>query len=91
MAKPQGPAHPERLAMAILIASCDNCVHRKAASCSLGQTPEPGEFLCPRYAMSEGFRDQILVHARKEFQRDVNQAMLEISVIRAEKDQAFAG
>ena len=73
------------------IASCDNCAHRQEASCTLGMSPAEGEFLCPRYAMTEAFRDEILALARKEFQRDVNQAMLHISVIRAERNQAFAG
>lgn len=77
--------------MAILIASCDNCAHRKASLCSLGMTPQTGEFLCPKYAMTEEFRDRIVTLARKEFAKDVNQAMLEISVLRAEKDKAFAG
>lgn len=77
--------------MAILIASCDNCAHRKENACGLGQTPEPGEFLCPKYAMTDAFRDQIVALARKEFEKDVNQAMLEISVLRAEKEKAFAG
>lgn len=73
------------------IASCDNCAHRKESVCALGASPAEGEFLCPRYAMTDAFRDEILALARKEFQRDVNQAMLHISVMRAERDQAFAG
>jgi len=77
--------------MAILLASCDNCAHRKADACTLGMAPATGEFLCPKYAMTEAFRDQVLGLARVEFQKDVNQAMLEISVLRAERDQAFAG
>lgn len=77
--------------MAILLASCDNCAHRKEDACALGQTPQPGEFLCPRYAMTEAFRNQIVALARREFEPDVNQAMLHISVLRAEKEQSFAG
>lgn len=77
--------------MAILLASCDNCAHLKEGVCALAQTPEPGEFLCPRYAMTEAFRNGVLALARREFERDVNQAMLEISVLRAEKDKAYAG
>ena len=73
------------------IASCDNCAHRKESSCTLAMAPAEGEFLCPRYAMTEAFRDEILALARKEFQRDVNQAMLHVSVMRAERSQAFAG
>lgn len=73
------------------LASCDNCAHRKESSCSFGLAPSGGEFLCPKYAMSAGFHDEVLALARKEFTRDVNQAMLHISVIRAERDQAFAG
>ena len=73
------------------LASCDNCAHRKESACTLGMAPATGEFLCPKYAMSDAFRDEILALARKEFERDVNQAMLKISVIRAERDQAFAG
>lgn len=77
--------------MAILLASCDNCAQRKDSVCSLGMTPEPGEFLCPRYAMTEAFRNSVIALARREFERDVNQAMLEISVLRAEKEKAYAG
>ena len=87
------------------LASCDNCAHRKEstatpeasplrvlnAGCGLDMAPPPGEFLCAKYAMSATFRDEVLAMARKEFERDVNQAMLQISVIRAEKNQAFAG
>lgn len=73
------------------LASCDNCTHRKESKCSLEMAPAPGEFLCPKYAMNVAFREEVLAMARKEFTRDVNQAMLEISVIRAEKAQAFAG
>lgn len=86
------------------LASCDNCAHRQEsiegstqalrvlnATCGLGKAPEPGEFLCPRYAMSASFHEEILALARKEFQKDVDQAMLRISVIRAERNQAFAG
>lgn len=73
------------------LASCDNCVHRKESTCALGTRPAEGEFLCPRYAMTQAFHDEILAIARKEFERDVNQAMLHISVMRAEKSQAFAG
>lgn len=73
------------------LASCDNCAHRKESTCTLGLAPATGEFLCPKYAMSQAFHDEILALARKEFQKDVNQAMLQISVIRAEKDKAFAG
>lgn len=73
------------------LASCDNCAHRQASTCTLGMAPATGEFLCPRYAMTEAFRDEILALARKEFQKDVNQAMLHVSVIRAERSQAFAG
>lgn len=73
------------------LASCDNCAHRKESNCSLGLAPATGEFLCAKYAMSQAFHDEILALARKEFQKDVNQAMLQISVIRAEKDKAFAG
>jgi hypothetical protein len=79
----------ERLHMKF--ASCDNCAHRKESACTLGMAPAEGEFLCPRYAMTEAFRDELLALARKEFQKDVNQAMLHISVMRAEKAQAFAG
>lgn len=73
------------------LASCDNCTHRKDNACSLGMAPKTGEFLCQRYVMTQAFHDEILALARKEFEKDVNQAMLEISVIRAERDQAFAG
>lgn len=73
------------------LASCDNCAHRQGSSCALSMAPAPGEFLCPKYAMSVAFHDEVLAMARKEFERDVNQAMLQISVIRAEKAQGFAG
>ena len=73
------------------LASCDNCAFRKANACSIGLAPPEGEFLCAKYAMSEAFHEEILALARKEFQKDVNQAMLQISVIRAEKAQAFGG
>lgn len=73
------------------LASCDNCAHRKEASCTLGLAPAEGEFLCPKYAMNAAFHDEVLALARKEFTRDVNQAMLHVSVIRAERNQAFAG
>ena len=77
--------------MAILLASCDNCAHRKDSACALLMEPAPGEFLCPRYAMTEAFRNQILALARREFEPDVNQAMLHVSIMKAEKDQGFAG
>lgn len=73
------------------LASCDNCAHRKESTCSIGLAPAEGEFLCPKYAMSQAFHQEILALVRKEFEKDVNQAMLQISVIRAEKNQAFAG
>lgn len=73
------------------LASCDNCEHRKESACGLGMAPPSGEFLCHRYAMTTTFRDEVVRAAMKEFARDVNQAMLEISVLRAEKDKAFAG
>ena len=73
------------------LASCDNCVHRKESACALGQAPPEGEFLCHRYAMTTTFRDEVIAWARKEIARDVNQAMLHVSVLRAEKDKAFAG
>jgi hypothetical protein len=77
--------------MAILLASCDNCAHRKDSGCALFMEPAAGEFLCPRYAMTEAFRNAVLALARREFEADVNQAMLEISVAKAEREQAFAG
>ena len=88
------------------LASCDNCAHRQEstaataatpalrvlnAGCALTLAPEPGEFLCAKYAMNASFHEEILALARKEFQKDVDQAMLQISVIRAERNQAFAG
>ena len=73
------------------LASCDNCAFRKENACSMGLAPAEGEFLCAKYAMSEAFHAEILALARKEFEKDVNQAMLQISVIRAERNQAFAG
>lgn len=73
------------------LASCDNCAFMKDNACSKGQAPAEGEFLCEKYAMSIAFHDELLALARKEFQKDVNQAMLEVSVLRAEKDKAFAG
>lgn len=84
-----GPPIRERLDMKL--ASCDNCAHRQESSCALGMAPAAGEFLCPRYAMNDLFREELLALARREFERDVNQAMLHISVMRAEKSQAFAG
>lgn len=73
------------------LASCDNCAHRKEATCKLGMAPGPGEFLCGRYAMTEAFHHEVVDFARKEFRRDVDQAMLHVSVVRAERSQAFAG
>ena len=73
------------------LASCDNCAFRKKDACSIGLAPPEGEFLCAKYAMTQAFHDELLALARKEFQKDVDQAMLQISVIRAEKGQAFAG
>ncbi|MFA5861607.1 MAG: hypothetical protein WDA16_07920 [Candidatus Thermoplasmatota archaeon] len=76
------------------LASCDNCAHRKestASACSLALEPAEGEFLCHRYAMTTTFRDEVIALAQKEFERDVNQAMLTIAVARAEKESAFAG
>lgn len=73
------------------IASCDNCAHRKEDACGLNMSPASGEFLCPKYAMCESFREEVLSFARREFARDVNQAMLNISVMRAEREKAFAG
>lgn len=88
-APPTGTPSGERLHMKL--ASCDNCAHREGSACALGMAPKPGEFLCPRYAMNVAFREEVLALARKEFERDVNQAMLQISVARAEKDKAYAG
>lgn len=73
------------------LASCDNCAFMKNNACSKGLAPPEGEFLCAKYAMSMAFHDELLALARKEFQKDVDQAMLQISVIRAEKAQGFAG
>jgi len=73
------------------LASCDNCDYRKAGQCALGQTPDQGDFLCGKYEMTEAFRSEIISLARKEFERDINQAMLEISALRAEQEQAWAG
>jgi hypothetical protein len=73
------------------LASCDNCAFMKAGTCAKEMTPDEGEFLCAKYAMSAAFHDEVLALARKEFEKDVNQAMLKISVIRAERNQAFAG
>lgn len=83
------PPIRERLDMKL--ASCDNCAHRKESTCGLGLAPAEGEFLCPKYAMNDLFREELLALARREFTRDVNQAMLHISVMRAEKEKAFAG
>lgn len=83
--------HPIRERLDMKLASCDNCAHRKESTCSLGEMPADGEFLCKRYVMTTAFRDEVLALARKEFQRDVNQAMLNISVMRAEREKAFAG
>ena len=73
------------------LASCDNCAHRKASSCTLGMTPAEGEFLCHRYVMTVAFRDEVVEMARQEYKREVNQAMLHIAVARAEKEKAYAG
>jgi hypothetical protein len=73
------------------LASCDNCAHRVATSCSMGLAPPDGEFLCHRYAMTTTFRDEVVEAARQEYKRDIDQAMLHIAVARAERDQAFAG
>lgn len=75
------------------LASCANCAHRQENACRLSLSPEPGEFLCPKYAMSEGFREEVLAWARKEIAQEVNQAMLDISVMRAQRDEqkAYAG
>jgi len=73
------------------LASCDNCAHRANDACSLGLAPNEGEFLCHRYAMTTTFRAEVIELARKEFERDVNQAMLEVAVLRAEKEKGFAG
>lgn len=73
------------------LASCDNCAHRQGSNCGLAMAPAPGEFLCNRYAMSVPFSEEVLAMARKEFERDVNQAMLQVSVIRAERAKGFAG
>ena len=73
------------------IASCDNCSHRKESSCGLGMAPPEGEFLCHRYAMTTAFRDEVVAFALQEYKREINQTVLEVSVLRAEKGQAFAG
>lgn len=73
------------------LASCDNCAYRKETACSLGMAPEAGEFLCPKYAMCESFRQDVLAWARVEISKEINQAMLNISVMRAEKQKAYAG
>lgn len=73
------------------LASCGNCAFMMDNACTKGLAPAEGEFLCDKYAMNIAFHDELLSLARKEFQKDVDQAMLHISVIRAEKDKAFAG
>ncbi|HUR68516.1 MAG TPA: hypothetical protein VM370_04660 [Candidatus Thermoplasmatota archaeon] len=73
------------------LASCDNCAFMKDNACTKALAPAEGEFLCNKYAMSIAFHDELLALARKEFQKEVNQSMLEISVLRAEKNRAFAG
>lgn len=73
------------------LASCDNCAHREGSTCKLAMAPATGEFLCPKYSMTVAFREEVLAMARREFERDVNQAMLEISVARAEREKAYAG
>ena len=73
------------------LASCDNCSHRKESSCALGMAPPEGEFLCHRYVMTAAFRDEVVAFALAEYKREINQATLEVSVLRAEKGQAFAG
>lgn len=90
-AGPAEPAPPSGERLDMKLASCDNCAHRKESACSLGMAPEEGEFLCPKYAMSPLFHEELVALARKEFAKDVNQAMLEISVLRAERNKAFAG
>ena len=73
------------------IASCDNCAHRKELDCGLGLAPAEGEFLCHRYAMTTAFRDEVIELARREYARDFNQAMVEVSIMKAERAKGFAG
>ena len=73
------------------IASCDNCAHRKESACSLALAPAEGEFLCHRYAMTTTFRDEVVEMARKEFAREFNQAMVDVSIMKAERAKGFAG
>lgn len=73
------------------LASCANCAHRQENLCRLGMKPDDGEFLCGKYAMSDLFREEVLAWARKEIAAEVNQAMLDITVLRHEKEQAYAG
>ena len=85
------------------LASCDNCAHRKdvrgsgglghpeSDACSLSLAPPEGEFLCHRDTMTTTFRDEVVEFARKEYERDFNQAMVEISIMKAERAKGFAG
>ncbi len=75
------------------LASCDNCAYRKESTCSLGNKPETGEFLCSKYAMSDAFREEVLSFARREIMQEVNQAMMDITALRAQKEEerAYAG
>jgi hypothetical protein len=73
------------------LASCDNCGHRKSGACGLSLAPPDGEFLCHRYVMTTTFREEVVALARREFERDMNQAMIHIAVAKAEWAKAFAG
>ncbi len=76
----------------MMLASCKNCCHFAAAnSCELGLAPDSGEHYCKKYAMTVGFREEILRLARADLQRDINRAVLQVKVRQAEATSGFAG
>lgn len=76
----------------MLMASCKNCCHfQTQASCELGLKPDSGDLLCKKYAMTIGFREELLRLLRADVQKEVNRAVLGVQLKRAEESQAFAG
>lgn len=75
----------------MMLASCDNCLHRQARACELGLAPDKGELLCKKYSMTVSFRNKIIDVMRKDIQREVSRVTLQVTAERLEGSTAFAG
>ena len=76
----------------MMYASCKNCCHLVGATgCELGLKPDEGQLLCKKYAMTIGFREELLRLLRADVQKEVEMAVLKVRLQKAEEAQAFAG